>query len=105
MVAQMLLTQGWLRCPGSSSQMGIHANLPLEREKKPKPSDLLQRESKQECHASFYEFYINNSNDLVEAANEMIAFFSARKMSILHFNAIISSFKLGSCVVVAFVYT
>lgn len=34
-VAQMLLTQGWLRCPGSSSHMGIHAKLPLEREKKP----------------------------------------------------------------------
>lgn len=84
---------------------GHSCKIAIRKGKKPKPSDLLQRESKQECHASFYEFYINNSNDLAEAANEMTAFFSGRKMSILHFNAIISSFKLGSCVVVAFVYT
>lgn len=66
MVAQMLLTQGWLRCPGSSSPTGIHANVQLGRKKQQKKSDLLQHEPKQECAASFYKFYINNKNNLAE---------------------------------------
>lgn len=63
-VAQTLFIQCWLRCPGSSSHMGIHANVQLGgKQSKTKPSDLLKHESKQEHCSLIYKFYINNNNN------------------------------------------
>lgn len=100
------LIECWLRHPGSTYHMDIHANVQLRRKKEnnPKPSDLLKHESIHDHCDLFFKSYIkvNNNNKIRQQLQWNDQFLVGKYQYFISTWLFQRHFKLGYGVVVDF---